>query len=100
MGSKPKTPKEDPSSIALRKRQAEQLLQLDEDTNTRIKRMYTAASGLRIARGTADSRMPAANSAMGPGTGAVAVTSDAPGLQPRPRRTRGGGFTGRAYPRP
>ena len=65
MGGSAKTPSEDPSSIALRKRQAEQLLQLDEDANTRIKRMYSASQGLRIARGSADSRIPAGNSTQG-----------------------------------
>ena len=65
MGSKPKTPKEDPASIALRKRQAEQLLDLDEDANTRIKRMFAASQGLRVGRGLSSSRLPASDSAMG-----------------------------------
>ena len=65
MGSKPKTPREDPASIALRKRQAEQLLQLDEDANTRIKRMFSASQGLRVGRGLSGNRLPAGDSAMG-----------------------------------
>lgn len=66
MGSSPDTPKEDPAAIALRKRQAEQLLQLDEESNTKIKRLFAASSGLRVARGSADSRLPARNSTMSP----------------------------------
>lgn len=64
--SSPKTPKEDPSAKALRKRQIGQMLELDEDANTRIKRMYTASQGLRIARGSADSRMPRGDSTNSP----------------------------------
>jgi hypothetical protein len=66
MGSSPDTPKEDPSAKALRKRQVAQLMDLDEDANIRIKRMYTAAQGLRIARGSADSRLPRGDSTNGP----------------------------------
>lgn len=97
MGSKPKTPKEDPAAKALRKRQAEQLLQLDEEANTRIKRMYSAASGLRIARGTADSRLPAADTAGTPATANYGlVASGAPGLTKQgPRK---GKFPGKILP--
>ena len=66
MGSSPSVPKEDPASTALRRRQAEQLLELDDQTNTRVKRMYSAAAGLQIARGTADSRLPYRNTTEGP----------------------------------
>jgi hypothetical protein len=69
MGSKPKTPKEDPASIALRKRQTEQLLELDEEQNVRVRRMYNASTGMRSFRGASDTRLPSGDSAASPGTG-------------------------------
>jgi hypothetical protein len=51
MGSKAKKPKEDPASIALRKRQTEQLLELDDEQNVRVRRMYNASTGMRSFRG-------------------------------------------------
>jgi len=82
MGSKPKAPKEDPASIALRKRQTEQLLQLDEEQNVRVRRMYNASTGMRSFRGSADTRLPRGDSSMSPGTGNYGlVQSNARGLQ-------------------
>ena len=99
MGDSPKTPTEDPASIALRKRQAEQLLQLDEDANTRIKRMFTASQGLRIGRGLADSRLPAGDSTRGAGPADYGVKmSKKPGyttrspLSRKRKQGRGPGF--------
>jgi hypothetical protein len=69
MGSKPKKPKEDPASIALRKRQTEQLLELDEEQNVRVRRMYNASTGMRSFRGSSDTRLPQGDSAASPGTG-------------------------------
>jgi hypothetical protein len=66
MGSSPDTPKEDPSAKALRKRQVAQLMDLDEDANIRVKRLSSAAQGLRIARGSADSRLPRGDSTNSP----------------------------------
>lgn len=69
MGGSAKSPKEDPASVALRKRQTEQLLQLDEEQNIRVRRMYNASTGMRSFRGSADTRLPRGDSALSPGTG-------------------------------
>lgn len=82
MGDKPKAPKEDPASIALRKRQTEQLLELDEEQNIRVRRMYNASTGMRSFRGSADTRLPQGDSAASPGTGNYGLTpSTARGLR-------------------
>jgi hypothetical protein len=82
MGSKPKTPKEDPASIALRKRQTEQLLELDDEQNVRVRRMYNASTGMRSFRGSSDTRLPQGDSAASPGTGNYGlVQSNARGLR-------------------
>lgn len=91
MGSKPKAPKEDPASIALRKRQTEQLLQLDEEQNIRVRRMYNASTGMRSFRGSADTRIPGGDSSMSPGTGNYGlVQSTAKGVSVSTSRGRRG----------
>lgn len=81
MGSKPKAPKEDPASIALRKRQTEQLLELDDEQNVRVRRMYNASTGMRAFRGSSDTRLPRGDSSASPGTGNYGlVQSTARGL--------------------
>lgn len=62
MGGSASTPKEDPATRALRKRQQEELIQLDDEQNTRIKRLMIASRGTRVYRGSAESRMLAGNS--------------------------------------
>jgi hypothetical protein len=69
MGGKAKKPKEDPASIALRKRQTEQLLELDDEQNVRVRRMYNASTGMRSFRGSSDTRLPRGDSSASPGTG-------------------------------
>jgi hypothetical protein len=82
MGGKSKTPKEDPASIALRKRQTEQLLELDDEQNVRVRRMYNASTGMRSFRGSSDSRIPRGDSAASPGAGNYGlVQSSAKGLR-------------------
>lgn len=52
MGRKaPKPPKEDPAVAVARDRQIEELAELDEDENVRIKRLLVAARGTRGFRG-------------------------------------------------
>ena len=80
MGSKGSTPQEDPAAKALRKRQVSQLLELDDEANTRIKRVLSSAQGLRIARGSADSRIPRGDSTMSPAASSYGLKqSDARG---------------------
>jgi hypothetical protein len=50
--SKPKAPKEDPSTIALRERQAAELARLDEEENLRIKQLLIGQRGGRFFRGS------------------------------------------------
>lgn len=69
MGGKAKKPKEDPASIASRKRQTEQLLDLDDEQNVRVRRMYNASTGMRSFRGASDTRLPSGDSAASPDKG-------------------------------
>lgn len=64
--SKPKAPKESPTSIALRRRQFEQLAELDEEQNTKFKRLLNSAAGVRAFRGSAASRRDPSDSDAGP----------------------------------
>lgn len=50
--SKPKAPKEDPSTIAMRERQAVDLSRLDEEENLRIKQLLVGQRGGRFFRGS------------------------------------------------
>jgi hypothetical protein len=100
MGGKAKKPKEDPASIALRKRQTEQLLELDEEQNVRVRRMYNASTGMRSFRGSSDTRLPSGDSTASPDTGNYGMVQSTErsleaslprGRQRRhPRRERGG----------
>lgn len=76
MGSKGSTA-DTPEAVALRKRQREQLADLDEETNIKTKRILSASQGLRLFRGSADTRLMAGDSAQAPD---ARVRSDAPGL--------------------
>lgn len=94
MGSSPDTPKEDPETKLLRRRQAQQLAQLDEEQNTRLKRMFSAANGLRVFRGAPAGRLPGMNSTRGaePSNYGL-VQSDARGMRSsnlprRPSKTK------------
>lgn len=62
MGSSPDTPQEDPQIKLLRRRQAEQLVQLDDEQNARLKRLISSSNGLRIFRGAPQGRLPGMNS--------------------------------------
>lgn len=66
MGSGPSTPREDPTSRALRRRQFEQLAELDEEQNTKFKRLLNSAAGVRAFQGSAASRRDPSDSAAGP----------------------------------
>lgn len=91
MGGKSKKPKEDPASVALRKRQTEQLLQLDEEQNVRVRRMYNASTGMRSFRGSSDTRLPQGDSAASPGTGNYGLVQSAErSLSASNPRRRGG----------
>jgi len=84
VGSKPKAPKEDPQSQVLRARQAEQLTQLDEEQNTRIKRLFSSSSGLRAFRGSPEMRLAPGNSSGTSFSGSSSsgpAQSNAPGYQ-------------------
>jgi hypothetical protein len=60
------SPSEDPSVARMRKRQEQDLLQLDEDTNARVKRLMMASTGMRAFSGSPALRVPRGNSAGGP----------------------------------
>jgi uncharacterized membrane protein YgcG len=88
---RPKAPKEDPSAAVLRARQITDLAKLDEQQNTRIKRMFNAARGSRIFRGSPSGRVGPGNAAGSPlfsprGTGGGGGTSGG--------GTSGGGTSG------
>ena len=69
--SKPKAPKEDASTIALRAQQAADLSRLDEEENLRIKQLLVGQRGGRFFRGAPLLRARPGNKAGGPaGTGA------------------------------
>jgi uncharacterized membrane protein YgcG len=89
---RPKAPKEDPSVAVLRARQITDLAKLDEQQNVRIKRMFNAARGSRIFRGSPSGRVGPGNAAGAPlfsprGTGGSGGTSGGGG-------SRGGGTSG------
>jgi hypothetical protein len=69
--SKPKAPKEDPSTIALRERQVADLSRLDEEENLRIKQLLVGQRGGRFFRGS-----PATRAA--PGDRSAGFTSAGP----------------------
>lgn len=83
--SKPKAPKEDPSTILLRERQAEDLIKLDEQQNQRIKQMLANNRGGRFFRGSPASRSAPSNTAgpagSGSSPGASATGSSRPGFR-------------------
>jgi hypothetical protein len=85
MGSKSSTA-DTAEAIALRKRQREQLANLDEETNLKAKRLFSASQGLRLFRGSADTRLMAGDSAQAADT---RVRSDAPGLTAKSKRRAG-----------
>ena len=58
-------PKEDPSVARLRARQLEDLAQLDEEQNTRIKRLMRASTGVRAFTGAPDMRIARGNTTGG-----------------------------------
>lgn len=66
MGSKPKPAKEDPAAVRLRRQQLTDLAKLDEEENTRIKRLIRVSTGMRLFNGSPDMRLPAGNSRGGP----------------------------------
>lgn len=81
----PDAPKEDPETKAMRARQIEQLAELDDQQNTRIKRMFNARFGTRSYAGSPMSRGRPSNTAgkplyapRGVGGGGVAGGASAP----------------------
>lgn len=88
--SKPKAPKEDPSTIAMRERQAVDLSRLDEEENLRIKQLLIGQRGGRFFRGS-----PAMRAA--PGDRSAGFTSaGSTGFTSTPWTGLFGGLLGRA----
>jgi hypothetical protein len=67
--SKPKAPKEDPSTIAMRKQQGVDLAKLDEEENLRIKQLLVGQRGGRFFRGAPALRQAPGNRSGGAGVG-------------------------------
>lgn len=81
--SKPKAPKDDPATVAMRARQAEELTKLDEEENRRIKRMLLAARGTRMYRGSPLTRGAVGNTAgAASGSGAGGGSASAASILP------------------
>lgn len=80
--SKPKPPKEDPASIALRERQLEQLAKLDDEENEKVKRLLLSTRGTQSYRGA-----PALRNSPG-NTRAPVVKSSGRGMFDGPRGVR------------
>jgi len=78
MGSGPSTPREDPSVARLRRRQVEDLAKLDEEQNTRIKRLMNASTGMRAFTGAPALRVPRGNTTGGSTQNYGLVRSDVP----------------------
>jgi hypothetical protein len=74
VGSSPDAPKEDPAAIRLRRQQINDLAKLDEEQNTRIKRLFRASGGLRLFGGSPELRLPRGNSAAGPAASRYGLT--------------------------
>lgn len=72
MGSKPKTAKEDPSVARLRARQFQDLARLDEEQNTRIKRLMNAGYGRRAFKGSVATRLAPGDTPAAPAPAPVA----------------------------
>lgn len=74
--SKPKAPKEDPSTIALRKQQVADSSALDEEENRRVKQLLVGQRGGRFFRGSPMTRAAPGNRAgAGPASGSAAGSS-------------------------
>lgn len=66
MGSSPKPPAEDPAVKRLRARQIEELAELDEEENERLKRAFSVSRGVRaFTRAPTRGNNAAANAAGG-----------------------------------
>ena len=79
-------PSEDPSAARLRARQFEDLAQLDEEQNTRIKRLMRASTGVRAFTGA-----PAMRIARGDTLGGRAASNYGLTRSTEPTRVRGSG---------
>jgi hypothetical protein len=69
MKKKPKAPAEDPTTVLARARQMEELAELDEEENRRIKRMLIVGRGARAFRGNINSRTPNGTAGTGAASG-------------------------------
>lgn len=78
-GSKTQQPKEDPSAITQRERDIEQIAEIDDDENRRIKRAMAARQGVRaFRRSIGTSRIGGARGDQSSSSAAVAPRPSSP----------------------
>lgn len=100
MGS-PSSPSEDPAAIRLRKRQQADLIRLDEEENTRIRRIMRAGRGMRAFKGSPDMRLQRGNftggraSTLPPGYDPVRAAEPSSGFKAWARTNGAGTKSGR-----
>jgi hypothetical protein len=87
---KPKAPKEDPSTIALREQQLVDLSRLDEEENRRVKELLVGQRGGRFFRGAPSMRARPSDRAGAPGRSASPGAPSMPGPLMGPLRPRAG----------